>query len=99
MPSKNHALIYTAVTQYLHAVDAAGTDEAVAVNRAMRERPFNFFGKPASIRGDGRVLFDETLWRIKKPEESKEPWDYYAPVRTIPAADAFLPANGEACGG
>src|SRR4051794_22677150 len=44
MPSKNHALIYTAVTQYLRAVDAAGTDEAVAVNRAMRERPFSFFG-------------------------------------------------------
>jgi len=99
MPSKNHALIYTAVTQYLGAIDAAGTDEAVAVNRAMRERPFNFFGKPASIRGDGRVLFDVTLWRIKKPEESREPWDYYAPVRNIPAADAFLPANREACGG
>src|SRR3954447_462403 len=99
MPSKNHALIYTAVTQYLRAVDAAGTDEAVAVNRAMRETPFNFFGNPASIRRDGRVLFDVTLWRIKKPDESKEAWDYYAPVRTIPAADAFLPANREACGG
>lgn len=99
MPSKNHALIYTAVTQFLRAVDAAGTDEAVAVNRAMRDRPFNFFGKPATIRADGRVLYDETLWQVKKPGESTEPWDYYAPVRTIPAADAFLPPNREACGG
>ena len=99
MPSKNHALIYTAVTQYLRAIDAAGTDDAVAVNRAMRERPFSFFGRPASIRGDGRVLFDVTLWRVKMPEESKAPWDFYAPVRTIPANDAFLPPNREACGG
>jgi len=99
MPSKNHALIYTAVTQYLRAVEAAGTDEAIAVNRAMRERPFSFFGRPASIRGDGRVLFDVTLWKVKSPADSKEPWDDYAPVRTIPANDAFLPANREACGG
>ncbi len=99
MPSKNHALIYTAVTQYLRAVEAVGTDDAVAVNRAMRERPFSFFGKPATIRGDGRVLYDETLWRVKTPPESKEPWDYYTELRTIPASDAFLPPNREACGG
>ncbi|MBC7800793.1 MAG: ABC transporter substrate-binding protein [Gemmatimonadaceae bacterium] len=99
MPSKNHAEIYTAVTHYLRAIDAAGTDEAVAVNRAMRDRPVDYFGKPATVRGDGRVLYDLTLWRVKAPGESKAPWDYYAPVRTIPAADAFLPPNREACGG
>ncbi len=99
MPSKNHALIYTAVTQFLRAVDAAGTDDAVAVNRAMRDRPFSYFGRPATIRGDGRVLFDTMVWKVKTPAESKEPWDYYAPVRLIPAADAFLPPNREACGG
>jgi len=98
MPSKNHALVYTSITHYLRAVEAAGTDDAVAVNRAMRDRPFDFFGKPATIRGDGRVLFDVTLWRVKAPGESKQPWDYYGPVRTIPAADAFLPPNREACG-
>ncbi len=99
MPSKNHAEIYTAVTHYLRAIDAAGTTEAVAVNRAMRERPVDYFGKPASIRNDGRVLFDETLWQVKTPAESKEPWDYYTPVRTIPASEAFLSVNREACGG
>ena len=99
MPSKNHAEIYTAVTHYLRAIDAAGTTEAVAVNRAMRERPVDYFGKPAMIRNDGRVLFDETLWKVKTPDESKEPWDYYTPVRTIPASEAFLPVNREACGG
>ncbi len=99
MPSKDHAAIYAAVTHYLQAIDAAGTDEAVAVNRAMRERPLDYFGKPATVRSDGRVLYDVTLWRVKAPAESKQPWDYYAPVRTIPAAEAFLPLNTEACGG
>lgn len=99
MPSKNHAEIYTAVTHYLRAIEAAGTDEAVAVNRAMRERPLNYFGHPATVRSDGRVLFDVELWQVKTPAESTEPWDYYTPVRTIPAAEAFLPINREACGG
>ncbi len=99
MPSKNHAEIYTAVTHYLRAIDAAGTDEAVAVNRAMRERPLQYFGRPATVRNDGRVLFDVTLWRVKTPEESTAPWDYYTPVRAIPANEAFLPVNREACGG
>ena len=99
MPSKNHAEIYTAVTHYLRAIDAAGTDEAVAVNRAMRERPLDYFGHPATIRNDGRVLFDVTLWQVKSPAESHEPWDYYKPVRVIPANDAFSPVNREACGG
>ena len=99
MPSKNHAEIYTAVTHYLRAIEAAGTDEAVAVNRAMRERPLNYFGHPATVRSDGRVLFDVELWQVKTPAESTEPWDYYTPVRTIPAAEAFLSINREACGG
>ena len=99
MPSKNHAEIYTAVTHYLRAVEAVGTDEAVAVNRAMRERPLDYFGHPATVRSDGRVLFEVTLWQVKTPAESKEPWDFYIPVRTIPATEAFLPINREACGG
>ena len=99
MPSKNHAEVYTAVTHYLRAIDATGTDDAVAVNRAMRDRPLDYFGNPAMVRADGRVLYDVTLWRVKAPSESSGPWDYYAPVRTIPAAEAFLPMNREACGG
>ncbi|MFO1115649.1 MAG: ABC transporter substrate-binding protein [Beijerinckiaceae bacterium] len=93
MPSKDHALIYTAVKHYLQGVDKAGTDEAVAVNKAMRAAPVDYFGRPATVRGDGRVLFDLTLYRVKKPAESKAPWDYYEKVRDIPAAEAFLPAN------
>ncbi len=99
MPSKNHAEIYTAVLHYLRAIDAAGTTEAVAVNRAMRERPLDYFGRAATVRSDGRVLFEETLWQVKTPAESTEPWDYYTAVRTIPASEAFMAVNREACGG
>lgn len=98
MPSRNHALIYTAVTHYLEAVKAAGTDDAAAVGKAMRSAPIDYFGHPATMRSDGRVLFDLTLYRVKTPEESKAPWDYYAPIKDIPAAQAFAPVNTAVCG-
>ena len=98
MPSKNHAEIYTAVTHYLEAVKATGTDEAVAVNKAMRAAPIDYFGRPATLRSDGRAIYDLTLYRVKTPAESKAPWDYYAPVRDIKAAEAFLPVNAAVCG-
>jgi branched-chain amino acid transport system substrate-binding protein len=97
MPTKNQALIYTSVTHYLKAVDKAGTDEAVAANKAMRDMPVVFFGRPATLRADGRLLYDPVLYRVKKPSESKAPWDYYEAIRTIPQNEAFLPMN-PACG-
>lgn len=63
MPSKNQAEIYTAVKHYLEAVETAGTDEAVAVNKAMKAAPVDYFSHPASIRKDGRVVYDLTLFR------------------------------------
>ena len=98
MPSRNHALIYTAVTHYLEAVKAAGTDDAAAVGKAMRAAPIDYFGRPASMRSDGRVLFNLTLYRVKSPDESKAPWDYYAKLLDIPAAEAFAPVNASICG-
>ena len=96
MPSKDQAEVYTAVKHYLQAVDAAGTDEAKAVNAAMISAPVDYFGRPETIRADGRALYDLTLYRVKTPQELRAPWDDYQPVRTIPAAEAFLPAS-EAC--
>jgi branched-chain amino acid transport system substrate-binding protein len=98
MPSKDQAEIYTAVRHYLRGVDAAATDEAVAVNKAMRRIPVDYFGRKASIRDDGRVLYDLTLYRVKKPDDVKYPWDYYTPVRTIAQSEAFLPMNTDVCG-
>ncbi|NNM75200.1 ABC transporter substrate-binding protein [Enterovirga aerilata] len=93
MPTKNHALIYTATLHYLKAIDKAGTDEAVAANKAMRDLPVAFFGAQTRIRADGRHLYDPVLYRVKTPAQSKGPWDYYEAMRTIPAAEAFLPMN------
>ena len=97
MPSRNHAAIYMAVKHYLEAVKAAGTDDAAAVGKAMRAAPIDFFGHPAKMRGDGRVLYDLTLYRVKTPAESKRPWDDYAKLRDIPAAQAFAPENTALC--
>lgn len=97
MPTKNHAATYIAVRHYLTAIDHAGTDDAIVVNQAMRRLPVDYFGRPATVRADGRVLYDLTLYRVKTPAESHYPWDYYAPLRAVPKEDAFLPMNA-ACG-
>ncbi len=93
MPSRNHAAIYAAVTHYLQAVKAAGTVDTAAVGKAMRAAPVDYFGHPAHMRADGRVMYDLTLYRVKTPAESKAPWDYYAKLRDIAADHAFAPAN------
>lgn len=98
MPSKDQAEVYTAVKHFLRAIETAGTDEAVAVNKTMRTMPIDYFGRNATIRSDGRVLYDLTLYRVKKSAESKYPWDYYEALRVIPSSEAFLPINHEACG-
>ena len=97
MPSKNQAEVYTAVRHYLEAIATVGGDDAVAVNKAMRAAPVDYFGHNASIREDGRVLYDVTLYRVKDRADSKYPWDYYQALRTIPASEAFLPINHDAC--
>jgi branched-chain amino acid transport system substrate-binding protein len=63
----------------------------------MRSMPVSYFGRPASVRSDGRVLFDLTLYRVKQPVQSDAPWDVYSRVRDIPQAEAFLPVNLAAC--
>ena len=97
MPTKNHAALYTAVRHYLSAVGHARTADASTVNKVMRQLPVDYFGRPATVRADGRVIYDLTLYRVKQATESRYSWDYYAPVKTIPREDAFLPMNA-ACG-
>ncbi len=96
-PTKNQASNYAATLHFLKAMAQAGTDDPVAVNKAMRAQPVSYFGRPASMRADGRVLFEVSLYQVKRPDESKGPWDYYAEVGSVPADKAFLPIN-PACG-
>ena len=96
-PTKLQAATYAAVRHYLKAIEAGGSDEAKAVNAEMRKLPVDFFGRPAHIRKDGRVVYDLSLYRVKKPEESKYPWDYYQKIAVIPGDKAFRPEGTGGC--
>jgi branched-chain amino acid transport system substrate-binding protein len=98
MPNMVQASMYGAVMHYLKAVAAAGTDDTAAVLAKMKSTPINdFMTKNGMIREDGRVLRDFYIFRVKKPSESKGEWDLYSPVAKIPAAEAFPPADKQAC--
>ena len=94
-----HAGVYASVTHYLKALAAVGADaDGKAVVDKMKELPTDdpLFGK-GTIRADGRKIHDMYLFEVKKPEESKGPWDYYKLRATIPAAEAFRPLDKGGC--
>jgi branched-chain amino acid transport system substrate-binding protein len=98
MPTMVHAGVYSAVTHYLNAVKAAGTDDADAVIAKMKATPVNdFFAKDGRIGPDGLHRHAMYLARVKTPAQSKFPWDYYEIVKTIPAAEAFPTVEQQAC--
>jgi branched-chain amino acid transport system substrate-binding protein len=98
MPTMVQAGIYSSTMHYLNAIKAAGTDEAKAVMAKMKETPINdFFAKNGRIREDGRHVHDFYLLQVKKPEESKYPWDYYHVRQVIPAVDAVGPLAKSEC--
>jgi branched-chain amino acid transport system substrate-binding protein len=90
-PTMVQAGVYSAVKHYLKAVEAAKTDDADKVAAKMRELPVeDMFAKKGKVAANGRMFHDMYLVRVKKPGESKGPWDYYDIVKTIPAETAFL---------
>jgi len=98
MPTMNQAGVYSAVTMYLNAVKATGTDDADTVMKWLRENKHSdMFGKNMVLREDGRLVHDMYLMQVKKPEESKTPWDYYNVRQVIPAAEAFQPLSASRC--
>lgn len=97
MPGMIQAGVYSSVMHYLKAMQAAGTDDGKAVAARMRETPVNDFFAKGKIRDDGRFEHDMYLAEVKKPSESKGPWDYFKVVRTIPAADATQPLADSKC--
>jgi branched-chain amino acid transport system substrate-binding protein len=98
MPNMTQAGIYSATTHYLNAIKAVGTDATDAVMAHMRATPINdFFAKNGKIREDGRMVHDMYLYEVKKPVESKQRWDYYKLVATIPADEAFQPLAESKC--
>jgi branched-chain amino acid transport system substrate-binding protein len=99
MPSMVIAGVYASVLHYLKAVTELKSDaDGVKVVEKMKSMPTDdkLFGK-GSIRVDGRKLHDVYLFEVKKPAESKAPWDYYKLRATIPAAEAFRPLADGGC--
>jgi len=96
-PSKAQAAVYAATKHWLKAVASSGEVGGAAVTTAMKAIPAEYFGASAPIRPDGRVLYDIALYQVKSPAESKGPWDYYNPVATLAAAEAFRPLANGAC--
>jgi branched-chain amino acid transport system substrate-binding protein len=97
-PSMVHAGVYASVLHYLKAIEAAKTDDGTKVVAKMKELPTDdpLFGK-GTIRADGRKIHPAYLFEVKKPSESKGPWDYYKLRATIPADQAFRPLNQGEC--
>jgi branched-chain amino acid transport system substrate-binding protein len=87
-PTMLQAGVYSEITHYLKAVAAVGTTDASAVAKKMREMPINdLTTKGAYIRSDGRVIRDMFVFKVKKPSESKYPWDYYELVKRLPGSE------------
>jgi branched-chain amino acid transport system substrate-binding protein len=97
-PTMVHAGVYAGVLHYLKAVEALKSDDGTKVIQKMKEIPTDdpLFGK-GRIRQDGRKIHPAYLLEVKKPSESKYPWDYYKIRATIPADQAFRPEKEGGC--
>src|SRR5438874_12472411 len=98
MPTMVQAGVYSAVLHYLKAVEALKSDDGTKVIAKMKEMPTDdpLFGK-GTIRADGRKVHPAYLFEVKKPSESKGPWDYYKLRSTIAAEQAFRPIDQGDC--
>ena len=101
-PTMVHAGVYSSILHYLKTADAMGPAKAkldgAATVTAMKAMPTDddCFG-PGRIRADGRKIHPSYLWEVKKPSESKGPWDYYKLLATTPADEAFRPMDKGGC--
>jgi branched-chain amino acid transport system substrate-binding protein len=100
MPSMVQAGVYSGLVHYFKTLEAMGGNphDGVKVVAKMKEAPTEdpLFGK-GSIRADGRKIHPAYLFEVKKPAESKGPWDYYKLIGTTPGEQAFRPLSESAC--
>ena len=97
-PTMVQAGLYSAITNYLKAIDAAGTDDGPKVIAKMKSMPIDdFFARNASLREDGTLIHDMYLVQVKSPSESRGAWDYEKLVKTVPGKDAFITPEESAC--
>ena len=97
-PTAQHLTAYEATLHYLKAVDAAGTPATREVMAKMKAMPVDDpITQGGHVREDGRFLRDVTVFRVKPAAESKDPFDFVAPVEVIPAEQAFRPLKEGGC--
>src|SRR5262252_8250881 len=97
MPSMIHAGTYSATLSYLKAVKAAGTKDTEAVVKKLKELPVDDAFAKGKVQENGRMVHDLYLFEVKKPSESKKPWDYYKQISVVPGNKAFLSAKDSGC--
>lgn len=98
MPTMVHAGVYSSTMHYLKAIEAARSKDTDVVLAKMRETPVqDFFARNGRIQPNGRMVHDMLLVEVKKPSESKEPWDYYKVKEVISADKAFTPLARSNC--
>jgi branched-chain amino acid transport system substrate-binding protein len=98
MPNMIQAGTYSATLSYLKAVKAAGTKDTEAVAKKLKELPVNDdFAQGGKVLENGRMVHDLYLFEVKKPSESKKPWDYYKQLAVVPGDKAFPTAKESGC--
>ncbi len=98
MPTMFQAGVYSAVLNYLRAVRATGSTKAETVRDWLRDKPIeDAFARNGRLLANGRFIHDMLLARIKAPEASRAPWDYYEIIGTVPAAEAFRSTADSGC--
>jgi branched-chain amino acid transport system substrate-binding protein len=97
MPSMIHAGTYSATLSYLKAVKAAGSKDTEAVAKKLKELPVDDAFAKGKVLENGRMVHDMYLFEVKKPSESKKPWDYYKQLAVVPGDKAFFTAKESGC--
>ena len=98
MPNMVQAGTYSAVTQYLKAIQAAGTDETEAVAKRIHGgKVDDFFGRGGTVYPNGRMAHEMYLAEVKSPKDSKRDWDYYQILAKMPAEQAFFKPAESGC--
>ncbi len=97
MPSSLQAADYSATTNYLKAVQTAGTTDADKVMSTLKGMKIDDFYNKGQIRADGRMIHDMYLFQVKSPKDSGTPWDYYKLMAKIPGEQAFTTVAESKC--
>ena len=97
MPSSLQAADYSAASNYLKAVQTAGTTDGDKVMSTLKSMKYDDFYHKGQVRADGRMIHDMYLYEVKGPKESSVPWDYYKLIAKVPGEQAFTTLADSKC--